>query len=152
MGFDSCDNYPDTGGAGRMSRLPSWMILPAALSAFMARVILTRWAPVKKLRSSWGNGNGMTIPCGLMVPYSTDAASGQEKIARDFLPSFYFCNHSINRGLHIDFKCFFHGGRLLSNRICLFVYLWNAQRRLPLYGLFDLTGAVVDMGFIFRKP
>ena len=54
--------------AGRMSRLSSWIILPAFLSAFMARVMLTRWAPVRKLRSSCVRGNWMTIPWVLSVP------------------------------------------------------------------------------------
>jgi len=37
-----------------MSLLSSWIILPAFLSAFMARLMPTRWAPVKKLKSSSG--------------------------------------------------------------------------------------------------
>ena len=53
--------------AGRVSRLSSWIILPAFLSAFMARVMLTGWAPVRKLRSSCVRGNWMTIPWLLSV-------------------------------------------------------------------------------------
>ena len=53
-----------------MSFLSSWMILPALLRAFIARVILTRWAPVKKLKSSCVNGNWITVPCGLTSPCS----------------------------------------------------------------------------------
>jgi hypothetical protein len=54
-----------------MSLLPSWIILPDSFRAFMARVMLTRCAPVKKLRSSCVKGNWITAPFELMAPCSS---------------------------------------------------------------------------------
>jgi hypothetical protein len=37
-----------------ISLLPSWIIFPEAFSAFMARVMLIPWVPVKKLKTGLG--------------------------------------------------------------------------------------------------
>jgi hypothetical protein len=56
------------------------MILPESLKFFMARVMLTLWAPTRKLSSSWIRGKGIDVSFRLLTPCSRATAVSEKRL------------------------------------------------------------------------